>query len=164
MKGISGRRTSAVLLIGLIGSAVFALSRASGASDQTELESLVSQVEKGFEAKAPATVMGYIASDYHDAEGLDREDVSRIVNRLGRGTHSVDITIQDQQIEVKADRAAGRFDVLAVVVEGEDRITWPMKLQVEFARKRTAWWLPWHKQWVIESVKGHSMRAWLDEI
>jgi hypothetical protein len=121
-------------------------------------------MKQGFEGKSAEAVLGHIAQDYRDAEGLDRQDVISIVERLCRGTHSVDLDIEDRQIEVNGDRATGQFDAVAVITEGGDRITWPMKLEVQFSRERTAWWLPWRKQWVVQSAKGHGMKPWLEEI
>lgn len=159
-----GRRTGAALAIGLTASAITALLAAPRTNDQAQLGKLIAQMEEGFEDKSAEAVLGYIAQDYQDAEGLDRQDVIKIVERLCRGTHRVDLDLEDQQIEVNGDRATGQFDAVAVITEGGDRITWPMKLEVQFARERTAWWLPWHKQWVVQSAKGHGMKTWLEEL
>jgi len=164
MKRKWGRRAGAALVIGLTVTGIAAVSVATRPSDQAQLEAMVVRVEEGFETKSAGAVMSAVASNYHDPEGLDREDVSRIVHRLARGRHSVDITISKQQIEVDGDRASGHFDVLAVVTEGSERINWPMRLEVEFARTPPTWWRPWHREWVVQSVGGHGMSSWLDAL
>lgn len=164
MKRKWGRRAGAALVIALTVSGIAAVSVATRPSDQAQLEMMVVRVEQGFETKSAGAVISAVASDYRDPEGLDREDVSRIVHRLARGPRSVDITIREQELEVEGDRAVGHFDVLAVVTEGSERIDWPMLLEVEFTRTPPTWWRPWHREWIVQSVSGHGMSAWLDAL
>jgi hypothetical protein len=126
-------------------------------TDRELLQALVDQVEEGFERQAPAKVMSCIAPDYHDSAGLDHGDVLAIVGRLVREGQRVEITIADSSFEVAAPRATGHFDVEAVVDTGAETIRWPMKLEVEFEKRRQGARKLWRKAWVVTSCDGHGL-------
>jgi hypothetical protein len=83
--------------------------------------------------------------------------VSAIVGRLAREAQSVDITIHDASLDVAPPKATGYFDVVAVVDTGGDVIRWPMKLEVEFEKRRQGGVRLWRRAWVVTSCDGHGL-------
>jgi hypothetical protein len=126
-------------------------------TDRELLEALVNEVEEGFDSQDAAKVMDRVAPDYQDSAGLDRDDVLAIVGRLARQAQSVEITIHDASIDVAPPKATGRFDVVAVVDTGGDVIRWPMKLEVEFEKRKQGALKLWRRAWVVTSCDGHGL-------
>jgi hypothetical protein len=127
-------------------------------SDREQIEQLVAKAEQGMETDSWVQVMECFSPQYHDKGGLRKGDVTRILQRVMRGTEQIDVTINDYQLEVGRRKAKGYFDVKIVLHEGprsEVPIRW--NLNVDFQKQRLGWYNIWQEGWVVTSVAGHGV-------
>lgn len=128
------------------------------AGDRERLEELVASVEQGFETKSLGKIADHLAPDYSDTGGLSRADVVKIVPRVMRNTKQIEVTINDQSIEVTLRAATGHFDVIVDLDEGGGSvITLRRHLEVTFEKRRQGPLGLWRTKWLVTSVDGHGL-------
>jgi len=127
-------------------------------SDREQIEQLVAKAEQGMETDSWVQVMECFSPHYHDKGDLRKGDVTRILQRVMRGTEKIEVTTNDYQLEVGQRKAKGCFDVKIVLHEGprsEVPIHW--NLDVDFEKQRLGWYTIWRDGWVVTSVAGHGV-------
>lgn len=150
------RRWLAAALIALAGAGVAWWFLRPRPSDAELIAELVLKAERAIESKSTSEIMECVAEDYRDDSGLTRADIFRLAYRWQRTSGTVDVTVQDWELDVDSPRATGRFDVLLYFEEGGHAAP-PLRLSpvVEFEKERH--WL--HREWRVQSVSGHGLEA-----
>jgi hypothetical protein len=126
--------------------------------DREQIEQLVAKAKQGLETDSWVQVAECISPDYEDEGDLKKGDVAKIVQRVMRGTEKIEVTINDQQIDVGSRTAKGYFDVKIMLHEGpRSRVPIHWSLEVDFKKQRLGWYNVWQDGWVVASVRGHGI-------
>jgi hypothetical protein len=125
-----------------------------GPSDEELIARLVVKAETAVESKSTSDIMDCVAEDYRDDAGLTRADIFRLAFRWERTGGTVDVAVEDYELEVNSPRATGRFDVrLFFEEQGQSAPPLRLSLVVEFEKERHRL----HREWRVQSVSGHGL-------
>ena len=127
---------------------LLALALLSGCSrppDEAALRERIAGLEAAVEARDAEALLDAVDEEFGGPEGMDRDGLRRYATLMLLRQQNVGVTIGPVEVEVRADRAAARFDA---VVTGANRF---IPEGVEARRVETVW----HRDgddWVLVSA------------
>ena len=130
-----------------------------GPSDRQQIGALIGKVVHGIETKSMSEVMGCVAPDYRDPEGMSHGDVARTVLEWSRGGAQADIVLDNYEINITPPTATGVFSVHVLLEEQGETAGLDLNLTVQFEKQRRRW----RRVWLVKSVSGYEPeRVWGD--
>jgi hypothetical protein len=132
--------------------------------DREQLEQLIAKGKLALESRSAVQAMECVAPDYHDGAGLKKGDLARVVQRVTRGSHDIEVTINDYRLDMRSPKATGNFDVRIVLHEGpRSAVPIHWNLEVAFEKQRLGWYNLWNRGWVVTSIDGHGIDKSFEE-
>ena len=105
-------------------------------SDEEQVRALIDELESAAEARDASDVLEFVASDYEDAQGLDRAQLQNFLRGYFLANPKIELLVNVESLEFPADGLAqAQLSVTRVSLSDPDRL----HLEVELRRAGGEW-------------------------
>ena len=105
-------------------------------SDEEQVRALIDELETAAEARDASDVLEFVASDYEDAQGLDRAQLQNFLRGYFLAHPKIELLVDVEELTFPADGLAqATISVTSVSLNDPDHV----QLRVEFRRNDGAW-------------------------
>ena len=105
-------------------------------SDEEQVRALIDELESAAEARDASDVLEFVASDYEDAQGLDRAQLQNFLRGYFLAHPKIELLVDVEELTFPADGLAqAAISVTSVSLNDPDHV----RLMVEFRRNDGAW-------------------------
>ena len=105
-------------------------------SDEEQVRALIDELESAAEARDASDVLEFVASDYEDAQGLDRAQLQNFLRGYFLAHPKIELLVDVEELTFPADGLAqATISVTSVSLNDPDHV----QLRVEFRRNDGAW-------------------------
>jgi len=105
-------------------------------SDEELVRALIDELESAAEARDASDVLEFVASDYEDAQGLDRAQLQNFLRGYFLAHPKIELLVDVEELTFPADGLAqATISVTSVSLNDPDHV----QLRVEFRRNDGAW-------------------------
>ncbi len=114
-------------------------------SPEARVKRALSSAAEAAEAVDVDTVLFFVADDYEDFVHPDRSSLEARVRESFERVDRLNVTLKGIEVEVEADRALAKFDLIVVAIRGEERYVVvgtpfePDKVNATLERSEGAW-------------------------
>lgn len=114
-------------------------------SPEARVKRALSSAAEAAEAVDVDTFLFFVADDYEDFVHPDRSSLEARVRESFERVDRLNVTLKEIEVEVEADRALAKFDLIVVAIRGEERYVVvgtpfePDKVNATLERSEGAW-------------------------
>lgn len=129
-------------------------------SDEEQIHAALDHIERGIEQGKSGDVLGVVAHDYSDSQGMTYDSIRDGLLYAFRHNASFDIVLAAKSLKIEGDTATVQTHVKATVVWGRNQsVPYEADVTLTFERKRAGWRCVnaegWHKmEWGMEEQGG----------
>ncbi len=114
-------------------------------SPEARVKRALSSAAEAAEAVDVETFLSFVADDYKDFVHPDRSSLEARLRESFERLDRLNVTLKGMEVEVEADRALAKFDLIVVAIHGEERYVVvgtpfePDKVNATLERSEGAW-------------------------